>query len=632
MNSAYLPNKYWLFPTLLIFIFIILTLIIWMPSNFVRLQSFAVGEQFEAYHGALNIMRFGFIWAGVQDQATNPILQAHPFLYTHHANIGVYFSYLMFQLGIESLPMQNATSILGSAGGLLMALICIRRLTGCIPFSLLAMSLLTLDSELIRDWSVNIHRGLTYLSIFTAIWAFSEASKNKFRHLGWNIGALLSCLLLLGTDYLYFTFTFFFISSWVLLEAHESWKSRFWHVFSVATIFLIVFILRQLQVVYAVGWEAFSQEFVFQALNRLHLEFLYPGDLNKDAAEFYAKHQFLTTGLTLQSSPLVALTRFANDTGVALLYNLGISEPSQENIWLTVKLMGSAFASIAFLELIGWRLASQRISLLILVFATGVMVAGLVGRLVDDFNLAKIIGISVSFCLFIGTCFIWPKNRDINNEGVRRTILFGISALLGCIGIILVLPGYFLEWYWQFQLDSIFIGIWMAVALTPFIVAAWFDKRTFSLILVIFIIKLLSVIAQLLPLPPQGGDHTKALLKLRGETTASNFTPASTASYTHAFSGLIYPEGAGKLLSGEPVNRNDYRLLTDSTDSIKNPIYQMPKYFVFYKGLIIFKDDWSVLDQYEPIEEGNDYAIYSIPSKRKIISRELNNRNRFDWE
>lgn len=87
MNSAYPPNKYWLFPTLLIFIFTILTLIIWMPSNFVRLQIFAVGEQFEAYHGALNIMCFGFIWAGVQDQATNPILQAHPFLYMHHANI-----------------------------------------------------------------------------------------------------------------------------------------------------------------------------------------------------------------------------------------------------------------------------------------------------------------------------------------------------------------------------------------------------------------------------------------------------------------------------------------------------------------------------------------------------------------
>ena len=46
-------------------------------------------------------------------------------------------------------------------------------------------------------------------------------------------------------------------------------------------------------------------------------------------------------------------------------------------------------------------------------------------------------------------------------------------------------------------------------------------------------------------------------------------------------------------------------------------LYQHPKYLVFYKGLVLFPNDWSVLDEYVPIAEGNDYAIYSLPSRRR---------------
>jgi hypothetical protein len=259
------------------------------------------------------------------------------------------------------------------------------------------------------------------------------------------------------------------------------------------------------------------------------------------------------------------------------------------------------------------------ISLFVLVSVTGVMIFGCINHFVDDFYLVNIVGLVILFIFYFRyrDMFYFSKNKNLNNEEVRRTMLLGISTLLGCIGVILVLPGYFIGWYWQFQLDSIVVGVLMTVVLTPFIASVSLDKKHFEFIGAIFIIKVLLTITQLLPLPSQGGDHTKALLKLYGEPTASNFTPASVASYTQAFSGFIKPEGAEKLLSGQPVNPNDYWMLLER-DSIQNPIYRMPKYFVFYKGLVIFQDDWSILNQYEPIEEGNDYAIYSIPSKVKI--------------
>src|SRR5262245_53787796 len=112
-----MPAGAWAAPVLLTTVFVALTLAIWWPSNFVRLSSFAIGEQFEAYHAAFNIERFGWQWGGVQDEATSAAPEAHPFLYTHHPNNGIYFSYLMLKLGARTLPLQNALSIIGSAGG-----------------------------------------------------------------------------------------------------------------------------------------------------------------------------------------------------------------------------------------------------------------------------------------------------------------------------------------------------------------------------------------------------------------------------------------------------------------------------------------------------------------------------------
>ena len=621
----------WLAPTILTAIFITLTLTIWWPSNFVRLSSFAIGEQFESYHAALNIERFGWQWAGVQDQATNPDPAAHPYLYIHHGNNGIYFSYLLFELGVRSLPMQNAVSILGSAGGLLLAYLCLRKLTGSIVFATLAMALLALDYELIRDWSVNIHRGLTYLSIFAAIYVFDEAARRNFRHWGWSLGALIACLNLLGTDYLYFIFTGSLIAAWTVLASESTWRVRIWRVAVTGAVFVAAFALRQSQIAYAVGWETFSKDFVFQALNRLHLEFLYPGDWAKQSAGFYATHPLLNPGFTGKGD--VGL--FSTDTSIALLKNvLGLNIPIEVGLVRPVRLgpnipiekglvrpstlLGIVIGAMGILDLLGRRVEAQRLSLIASIFALAVMAAGVALNL--GYGSSSVIAIFIAVAVGCGLAVylreLWPKAPAATGTDIRLPLLFGLSVLAGCISLMLLLPGYFLNWYPQWQLDSICVAIWVAVLAYPYLSSGALGECGMAALLLTAAVKTASLGSQLLPLPSPGGDHIEGLLKIRGQPTVSNFTPASVASYTHAFSALVEPEGARRLLSGGSVGSKDYRLLTER-DSQTNLMYQHPKYLVFYKGLVLFPNDWSVLDEYVPIAEGNDYAIYSLPSRRR---------------
>lgn len=608
----------WLAPGLLVMVFVSLTLAIWWPSNFVRLSSFAIGEQFEAYHAALNIERFGWRWAGLQDEATSPNAASHPYLYTHHPNNGIYFSYLLRQLGVTSLPLQNAMSIFASAGGLLIAFLCLRKLTGSIAFATVAMALLALDYEFIRDWSVNIHRGLTYLSIFAAVYAFNEARRRYFRHWGWTAVALVACLNVMGTDYLFFVFTGSLIIAWIVLDTTTSWRARIWHIAATSAIFILAFVLRQVQVAIGLGWEGFMQDFVFQAVNRLHLDFLVPDDWSERAAEFYASNQVFHTGFTEKFDPWEMLRRFANDSGSTLLSNvLGVVKLGSTASLDAIKIFGVTWTAVVLLELLNWRLEAQRLSLVAAIGALSVMVGGIAANLNYSFDVSiKVAGTFAAVCaIAVYRSRSWPAEVPVDDRKTRLSIVFGVSTLLGCFGLMLFLPGYFRGWYRQFQLDSICLGIWMTAMVIPYLRSAALAKHWKVAVAIAVVIKAVSLGTQLLPLPPPGGDHTQALLRMRGIPAVTNFTPASLASYTHAFAGMIKTTGARKLLAGEAVTPDDYWMLFERDRA--NPLYERPPYFVYFKGLVIFVYDWSFLSEFQPAFEGNDYAVYSVPSPRR---------------
>jgi hypothetical protein len=573
-----------------------------------------MGEAFEAYHGALNIDRFGWIWAGVQDEATSADRAAHPYLYVHHANFGLYLSYALRRLGLTSLELQNAVSGIGSALGLVVAFVCLCRLTASAAFATLVLYLLALDFVFISDWSFNIHRAFTYLSVFGAILLFFEASRRDFRHAGWTVAAFLSCFLLIGTDYLYFLYTGFVIVALAAIYS-DRWRQSVANVCVVVLVFALVFAARQAQIAAGVGLAAWSTDFVFQVLNRLHLESFFPSDWSRSTADFYAQQPIYNPGFSRPISPLGSGYEFLISSGAAYLRSiLGFREPTRlASLMVSIGFAGLA-SGIVLLQVMGRQTWATRLSLLgMIITLAGVVAAAAVNfGLPMNFGLLLIIllGMLGAFCAY--GLRLWPASDDVATSSDARPVVLGVVMFAACVVLACVMPAYFAGWYRAFQIAAVCIFVWFAVLAIPFINSGVFRRNASAFIAVVLLAKAISLASVFSGPQARGGDHAMALRALRGVPTASNFTPASVASYTEAFSAFAKPEAAQRLLTEGRIPVTDYYMFYERDGA--NPAYERPKYFVFYKGLTIFGGDWSFLSAFKPVAEGNDYAIYAVPA------------------
>jgi hypothetical protein len=78
------------------------------------------GETYEAYIGAVNLERLGFRYAaGLQDLAVGLRPQAHPMLYIHNPNLGVFFQYVVLRLGARGIHEAAVWTVVPFALGLL---------------------------------------------------------------------------------------------------------------------------------------------------------------------------------------------------------------------------------------------------------------------------------------------------------------------------------------------------------------------------------------------------------------------------------------------------------------------------------------------------------------------------------
>ena len=127
----------------------------------------------------MNLLAFGWQWAGLQDYATNPAASAHPYLYIHHGNLGLYFSYGLARIGIVSIEAQNAVSWLASLVGLMLAYLFVKETTRRRLPALLVLAFLALDFRYIDDWALNVHRAFTYMSVFGTALPFQRMLNDK---------------------------------------------------------------------------------------------------------------------------------------------------------------------------------------------------------------------------------------------------------------------------------------------------------------------------------------------------------------------------------------------------------------------------------------------------------------------
>jgi hypothetical protein len=573
---------------------------------------------FEAYHGALNIARFGWGWGGLQDMATNPDAAAHPFLYVHHPNLGLYVSYFLRRLGVVSLEGQSAISIVGSAAGLLVAYAFVRKVTNSALIAAFVLGLFALDFTLISAWAFNIHRAFTYVSVFAAMYAFLRLNESRFHDARWIVASFVATIVLIGSDYMFYFFTGLATVTWVAIHS-EGWRDRARAMLLVGLVFGAVFAVRQAQVAYGVGPTIWFGDFLLQVLNRLHLEWMLPPDWKTSAGEFYGGQAILNPAFSAPSNPIVSSYRFVSGTGEALLRDvLGFVRPKRALSTLAGTVFGLAVAGVSLLVLSGRNELAARVSLGGSVIAVAGLLSAIAINLGASATLA-LVAFAIAILILGVDAYRARRWKDIATSAVPsatfNTVVLGLTVFVPCVVLILVLPTYFGNWFSVFLLAPLCAVLWTAVLAAPILASDKSSRYRTRLLLAATALKVLSLAVLLATERPVASDHAEALRALWGIPTASNFTPASVAAYTQAFSGFLTPSGAEKLLSRGSVELEDYAMMFERDRA--NAMYRTPLYFVFYKGSTIFPGDWSFLSRFEPVREGNSFALYAVPSPER---------------
>jgi hypothetical protein len=269
---------------------------------------------FEAYHGALNIIHYGWQWAGLQDMATSSDRAAHPFLYIHHVNFGLYFSYLLSLLGIKSIEGQNFVSISGSLFGLYFGYRCLRHITGVHVAGIFFLLFACLDSFSATTWSFNIHRAFSLFAVFGTLLSYINYAGHHFLSKKWAVLFFLSTFILIGTDYMFYFSVLFLLVMYPMFfwDRFSSTNIRIFACSVPIAFFGAMFVLRQAQVIIGMGFNVWATDFVYQFFNRLHIkvEDIFPNWI-KDTSSFYSNNYVLNPGfarlLNGQSAPRVFL-------------------------------------------------------------------------------------------------------------------------------------------------------------------------------------------------------------------------------------------------------------------------------------------------------------------------------------
>ncbi|MEZ5785110.1 MAG: hypothetical protein R3D62_01190 [Xanthobacteraceae bacterium] len=601
---------------------VIVALLSWAPSGFVIVSNAGTGDAFEAYHGALNIERFGWRWAGLQDVATNPAAESHPYFYIHHVNLGIYISYALQSFGIVSIEAQSLVSIVASVLGFAAALLLVLRVTKSWMITAVFVCLLTLDIYYLTMWYFNVHRAFTYISVFGTAYAFFRLSDSGGRSFGWAAALFACCLMLIGADYMFFFFTFIALACCALLFWPESgWRAAIVRLFALGAAFGSVFVLRQLQVIAGIGYEMWSKDFHYQVLNRVQREDLFQGDWSKVTSDFYENTFILNPGFAPAAGWPERLHAFLVGTGEAYLRDIiGFAAPSPSASFWVAAAVFAALAALVCLQAYArsrpsartsrWSfiisaaaLACSMAAIAIVSILSAARVHWLLAAIVAAGTLALAIHISLN---------LRPPSEMLSTESGKAgdiawvgLLRLSLSFLIGCLMMYALFPRYFLQWYPAFLLAALCTITWAVALWGPALIRLGPLHAATGIIG----LKLLAILPIALGPAVDHGDHAKVLRDLRGQIVVSNFTPASVASYTHAFSGWIKADAVPALLSTGKVRLDDYFMLFERDRN--NPRYTRPDYFLFFRGMGSAEQIDDLIGRgFKPMAEGNSYLLF----------------------
>ncbi|OAI42019.1 hypothetical protein AYO40_01965 [Planctomycetaceae bacterium SCGC AG-212-D15] len=586
-------------PAVYVIIFAVLGLLVWVPSGFVRSNGF-IGEAFEAYHGGLNLERFGWRWAGLQDEATSDLPDCHPYLYIHHPNFGLYVSWFLRTVGIESFEAQNAMSVLGYLAGLLVGFWALKYATGSHAAGLVYLALCSLDYWSAANVAFNIHRAFGPLSIVATIGSYRKWLDT--RHLGWLAAFAVACVALVGADYLFFFVTGLALITATILGFSRVPLSRLDRLKGVAAVGCVtggIFLIRQLQVATGLGWEMWKRDFVFQVLNRFHLQAFFRGDWDRETVDFYQGMHVLNPGFSHHLSWGYRWHSFTESLGRQFnAYVLGDpATPWDAALKFGILLQGLVVTMIV-LTLVGSFVHERRIgpwarrattylsAAVTVLFGVGLVIG--FWKLTHHHHEMMARHLLRGACLVLLPVFIYSAgivafqaNPEVDGWEPMRTMgVLAVSLVTACLIMYAVFPWYFTTFFPSFNLMASCLMIWITTLAVPVFHAAWRQQRMGFLLAFLVLLKIGVAIPHIAELPEGLGEYASTMRDLKGRVVVSNFTPASVSTYTRTFSASLTHDGMRNLADGRALNLSDYYLLCER--HVDPTQTERPDYFVHF--------------------------------------------------
>ncbi len=228
------------------------------------------GETYEAYIGALNLHRFGITHAGgLQDFAASPELASHPTVYTHNPNLGMYFRYALFRLGVHDVHPQAIWTSVPYAAGLLYMYLFLRAVSKSGILAALCLLNAATLYLLVTLWGFHGLRAFSWLLTFAPAYHLYRFSLGHPRARWQLSAAMVYAGLSIGIDYPFAVFNFFNLLSLAVLGIVPIRLKSMLGILGVS--FGVPFGLRQIQIAWVMGPEFWAADFLNSMFRRVTL-------------------------------------------------------------------------------------------------------------------------------------------------------------------------------------------------------------------------------------------------------------------------------------------------------------------------------------------------------------------------
>lgn len=548
-------------------------LYVFAPLGYQTFSDPSVGESYIAFHSAFNVVRFGFPfgleYGLLENHATSASIEAHPYLYIHHLNIGLFLSLIFRQIEIYTFTSQSlAVGVIFYSIILFFALYIYGK-TNNYRISLLIILFLAYDYESVSRWAFNIHRGLGLGSAI--LFVLLALNIKNLKSIPVLIVGVVSAFVLMGADYIYLFTVVIWVISYLVLTAYINpmpWVKT-GEILRASIVFswlIIAFLIRQLQVIYGVGFSTWANDFIFQVLNRFGLERIYRGTYSVDVIKFYENQQIQNPGM----APVMSLTEAFSELISKMIF--GFSRYISKGIEI---------------QEFGGILISIFVILAVLIY----------------WNLKAPFPYRINFIESVN-----PKNGNdfLIISVMSRCVLASVIAL---VIMTMLFTRYFIQWLPSYNLLA--AGIYLFFGFGLFLFIGRLSNLKFIFAMIIILIIRINPYIQDLDSTSQNNRllFEQAVNPLKGKFVATNFIPESVSTYTHNFTTMLSDDGI-EFLAKNGFIHPATRFLFNEKDE-KNTDYLAPEFIVLQ-----LKEELSIriksLSGVRIWDEGPGYAVFRL--------------------